>query len=340
MSDSITVWLSGSLAVISCSSAFILSLQRTWLHKSQQKDPAPLRFDTQRDPNSPVADDSNRLTRLTFSTLTLTLLSALNFYDIVKGKQQEDDWSLTAAYCIQFVSWLYATVMVLVSRRYRFPNEWGWILNVHLSIVFSMTWCIAIYNIYESFVLQPNDTWIHMLPTIIFLVLGSDLLYTTLTVARGPRFLDENGRQVNSINVASIFSFLYFQWATPLIHLAFKNKKLSDEDLPILPPLFRGYNLYYIFGESRGKSLLKRIYLSNRHAINIQVILAFVTSLVYYAPAYFVNQLLVLIQSMNGKENTDSIRKGFVIVSSLGATIFILGILVGQLWYYGNTNIQ
>lgn len=339
MSDSITVWLSGSLALISCSSAFILSLQRVWLHKSQQKDTAPLRFDTQRDPTSPVTDDSNRLTRLTFGTLTLTLLSALNFYEVIKEKKQEEDWLLTASYCIQFVSWLYASVLVIVSRRYRFPSEWGWILNAHLSIIFSMTWFISIYNAYNSYVLTPNDSWIHMLPTVLSVLLGSDLLYTTVTVSRGPNFLDENGRRVNGINVASIFSRLYFQWATPLIHLAFKKQKLVDEDLPVLPPLFRGYNLYYIFGESRGKSLVKRIYLANTRAILVQTILAVVTSMGYYAPAYFVNQLLVLLQSMNGKEDPVSIRKGFLIVLSLGATIFILGILVGQLWYYGNTKI-
>lgn len=332
-----TIWLSGALALTACSSAFILSLQRTWLHKTQQSDPAPLRFDDKRDYTQPFADDSHRLTRLTFATFTLTVLSALNFYNVITLHRQEE-WALTASYCAQFISWLYAAVLVLVSRRHKFPSEWGWILNVHLCIFYTMAWCIAFYNIYEAFVLNPNDSWLHMLPTILSTLLGTDLVYTTATVSRGPPFLDENGKQVASINVASIFSFLYFQWVTPLVHLAFKNQKLTDDDLPTLPPLFRGYNLYYIFGATRGKSLLKRIYISNKPAIIIQIVLAIVTSLAYYIPAYFVNQLLILIQSMNGKEDNDSIRKGFVIVASLGASIFILGVVVGQLWYYGKTN--
>lgn len=338
MSDNqnLSIWLSGALAVISCSSAFILSLQRTWLHRSQQQDPAPLRFDDKRDYTVPVADDTHRLTRITFATLTLTALAALDFYNVIQQAQGKEDYLwLTAVAATQLVAWLYATVLVLVSRRHKFPSEWGWILNVHLCILFTMTWCIAVYNVYEAYVNNPNDNWLHMLPTLLAVLLGTDLVYTTATAPRGPPYLDEHGKQVAGINVASIFSFLYFQWVTPLVQLAYKNKKLNNEDLPTLPPPFRGYNLYYIFGATRGKSLLKRIYASNSRAINIQIVLAVVTSLVYYAPAYFVNQLLVLIQSMDGKEDTISIRKGFVIVISLGVTIFVLGIVVGQLWYYG-----
>ena len=335
MSDSTLVWLSGAFALIACSSAFLLSLQRIWLHKSQQRDPAPLRFDTQRDLSTPVADDAHRLNRLTFGTLVLTLISALNLYDIINNRQPEENWTLTAAYCAQFVSWLYTTVLALVSRRHKFPNAWGWILNVHLAVLFGITWCIAIYNFYEAVVFRSTDSWITMLPTVLSVLIGSDLLYTTMTVPRGQLFLDENGKQVAGINVASIFSFLYFQWCTPLINTAYGKQKLTDDDLPTLPPLFRGYNLYYVFGESRGKSLLKRIYLSNKFAIIAQVILCTINSLLYYTPAYFVNQLLVLIQSMEGESDPESVRKGFLIVACLGAVIFILGIFVGQLWYYG-----
>ncbi|KAL7329191.1 hypothetical protein PS15p_207334 [Mucor circinelloides] len=341
MADSIPVnaWLSGSLALVTCGSAFVLSLQRTYLHKSQQIDRAPLVFDTKRDTSVPVADDDARFVRLTFGTLTLTLLSALDFYHAVM-QQQTSDWWITASACAQFVAWLYASVLVLVARRHRFPSEWGWIINVHLCIFYTMIWCIAVYDVYDAYVINPSDNWIHMLPRLLALILGSDLVFTTATTPRGAPFVDEHGRQVAAIDVASIYSFLYFSWVTPLINLAYKNKKLTDEDLPTLPPLYRGHNLYYIFGATRNKSLLKRIYTTNKKAITIQIVLAFTTSLVYYVPAYFVNRLLTLIQDMNGVEDDVSIRKGFVIVASLGATILILGILVGQLWYYASSSLQ
>ncbi|KAG2237662.1 P-loop containing nucleoside triphosphate hydrolase protein [Thamnidium elegans] len=337
--STISVWLSGTLAVVTCCSAFILSLQRIWLHKTQQVDPTPLRFDTKRDYTQPIADDAHRLTRVTFATLVLTSLSALNFYNVVHQHQQ-NNWSLTAASCVQFISWLYATVLVLVSRRHKFPSEWGWILNVHLCIFYTVAWCISLYYIYEAFVLNPNDSWLHMLPTVISILFSTDLVYTTATASRGPPFLDEQGRKVASINVTSIFSFLYFDWVAPLVHLAYEKQTLTDDDLPTLPPLYRGYNLYYIFGATRGKSLLKRIYTTNRKAIIIQIVLAVITSLGYYVPAFFVNQLLRLIQTMDGKVDTELMRKGFIIVASLGASIFILGIAVGQLWYYASSSVQ
>lgn len=333
-SETIQAWLSGGLAAIACSSAFILSLQRIHLHKTQNIDPAPLRFDTKRDPSAPVHDDENRLTRLTFGTLILSLIAAFNFYDTVSAKKS-DNWITIASVCAQFVTWLYAFVLVLVSRRYVFPNKWGWILNVHLCILYTAMWCISIYDVYQAYVVHPSDSWLHMLPTLLTLLLSTDLVYTTSTVPRGPPFVDENGKQVNGISQSSIFSYFYFSWVTPLIKYAYKKKNLTDNDLPTLPPLYRGYNLYYIFGATRGKSLLKRIYLTNKTAIIIQIILAIVTSLLYYAPAFFINKLLILIQSMNGNEDTESIRIGLVIVSSLGVTIFVLGVLTAQLWYYG-----
>ncbi|KAI8378125.1 P-loop containing nucleoside triphosphate hydrolase protein [Choanephora cucurbitarum] len=332
-------WLSGALASYVCSSAFVLSLQRIQLHKSQQKDSAPLRFDTARDNSIPISDDGHRLTRLTFGTALLTALSIFNLYDHMKQGEFED-WLLTASYCAQFIAWLYVSVLVLVSRRHRFPSEWGWILNVHLCIYYLFAWCIAIHDTYEAYVTNPADSWIHMLPTVLSLMIGTDLFYTTATTQRGAPFVDENGKQVAGVGVASVFSILYFEWVTPIVNLAYRKKTLSDEDLPTLPPLYRGYNLYYIFGATRGFSLLKRIYITNRRAIIIQIILAIITSLAYYAPAFFVNQLLTLIQQMNGKNDTESIRKGFLIVASLGVAIFVLGLAVGQLWYYASSSVQ
>ncbi|KAL7329109.1 hypothetical protein PS15p_207267 [Mucor circinelloides] len=341
MTDSIPVnaWLSGSLALVTCGSAFVLSLQRTYLHKSQQMDRAPLVFDTKRDTSVPVADDDARFVRLTFGTLTLTLLSALDFYHAVM-QQQTSDWWITASACAQFVAWLYASVLVLVARRHRFPSEWGWIINVHLCIFYTMIWCIAVYDVYDAYVINPSDNWIHMLPRLLALILGSDLVFTTATTPRGAPFVDEHGRQVAAIDVASIYSFLYFSWVTPLINLAYKNKKLTDEDLPTLPPLYRGHNLYRLFGKTRGNSLLRRIYLVNREQVVIQIVLAILLSSSYFAPAFFVNRLLTLIQDMHGHGDDASIRKGFVIVACLGATVMISGLLMGRLWYIATSSVQ
>ncbi|CAO3621789.1 unnamed protein product [Mucor fragilis] len=336
MTDNIPVnaWLSSALALVTCGSAFVLSLQRTYLHKSQQMERAPLVFDKQRDPSAPVVDDDARFVRLTFGTLTLTLLTALDFYQtVIQQQRQTSDWWTTASACVQFVAWLYASVLVLLARRHRFPSEWGWILNVHLCVFYTMIWCIAVYDVYDAYVIHPSDSWIHMLPRLLALILGSDLVFATATTPRGAPFLDGQGRKVVAMDVASIYSFLCFSWVNPLVHLAYKNKKLTDQDLPTLPPLLRGHNLYHLFGKTRGNSLLRRIYLMNRKEVVVQIVLAALLSLSYFAPAYFVNRLLTLIQDMDGQKQDASIRKGFVIVACLGAAVMVSGLLMGQLWY-------
>ncbi|KAI8979516.1 hypothetical protein BDF20DRAFT_906115 [Mycotypha africana] len=335
----ISALLSGILALIICSSAVILAVQRSHLHRSQSTDSAPLRFDHKRDLSAPHNDDTHRLTRITFGTIILSALAALTFYKVVNS-QEPSNWTVIAVACTQFIAWLYTTVLVLVSRRYCLPNDWGWTLNVHLFIIYIVFWSIAAQDLYEAYVNSPSESWIHMLPNILSVLIGTDLVYTTATTERGPPFVDDAGKQVAGINVASIFSYFYYQWVTPLIDLAYKKKSLNDDDLPTLPPEFRGHNLYYIFGATRGKSLMKRIILVKKNAFIIQFILAIFTSLAYYAPAFFVNQLLQLIEKMNGVKDSESLRKGFVIVAFLGITIFTLGLMVGQLWYYASSCVE
>ncbi|KAG1381714.1 hypothetical protein G6F61_002924 [Rhizopus arrhizus] len=334
----ITIGLSSAQAAVVTLSAFVLSLQRVHFHKSQHIDPAPLRFDTKRNLTVPTTDDATRLNRLTFGTLILMLLSVFNFYKTMDDQQL--DWYTQAYGCIQFISWLYASVLILVSRGYRFPSQWGWVLNVHLFVFYLVHWLIAIYSMYMAVVSNPNDTMVHMLPAVLYFIIGTDLVYTSGSADKGAPFLDEKDKPVIGIEVASIFSFLYFQWATPLVHLAYENQKLTDQDLPSLPATYRGYNLFYIFGESRGMSLLKRVYRANRGPIIIQVIMALLSSMFYYLPAYFVKQLLVLIEAMKGEADQEDLRKGLLLVVGLGTTIFVCGLITGQLWYYASSNVQ
>ncbi|CEG65978.1 hypothetical protein RMATCC62417_02643 [Rhizopus microsporus] len=337
MSDSVfAIGTTSALALVTASSSFILTLQRIYFHKSQQKDLSPLQFDTKRDLTVPITDDTNRLNRLTFSTLVIALLSAFNFYTAVDKDNNSHDWIKVASACVQFIAWLYAFVLVLVSRRHQFPNEWGWILNTHLFIFYFAAWCVAIYNLYSALVLNPNDTLIHLLPNVLAVILGADLICSTGSADKGPQFLDEEGRPVIGVESTSIFSFLSFRWVSPLVTYAYNNKKLTEDDLPSLPPLFRGYNLFYIFGASKGKSLVRRIYLANRRAIIIHVTLAIVSSILYYLPAFFINRLLFLIQDMKGEEDSESLRKGFLLVIGVALTLFIIGLTTSQVWYYAS----
>ena len=80
-----------------------------------------------------------------------------------------------------------------------------------------------------------------------------------------------------------------------------------------------------------------RILKANQTAIIIQVIAALVASFMYYLPAYFIGQILFLIQEMGaGKHKETGYRDGFLLVLGLGTCIVSLGVVIGQLWYWGN----
>ena len=282
--------------------------------------------------------DSDRVPRLCFETVIITAISVYNLYVCVQAlsdsnrSQQALYDVLGAAFVL--AAWVYALALALTSRRYRLPNDWGFVINVHLCIVYFISWCYYGWILYDTW--RSNPTWSNGMPKLICFLFTCDLLYITSTIKRGAPFLDENDHIVSSVNVSSVFGFLFFTWIRPLVKYAYKARKLNENDLPTLPPIYRGYNLFYIFGESRGHSLLRRIWDANRVAILLQIVLALLSSVVYYVPHFYTNRLLQLIQDMGeGRRRENGIEEGFMIVIQQGISFVLLGLNIGQLWYWG-----
>ncbi|KAI8149056.1 P-loop containing nucleoside triphosphate hydrolase protein [Fennellomyces sp. T-0311] len=342
-------WLATGLATTTCLSALILSVQRAYDHKARRQeeagpDPSPLHFDDKRDLSVPYAD-IDRTSRISFESVVLLFFSAYDLY--LNVQSVSDDRSKLGVYSVMGASftlaaWLYTFVLALTSQRYRLPNDWGFVLNCHICAISFTALCGAGYQLYA--LTQETQDWVpwaKAVPRLLAVLLTADILYVTSTINRGPPFLDENGHAVTTVNVSSIASFLFFTWVTPLVNYAFGKQRLEMDDLPTLPPNYRGYNLFFLFGQARGRGLLYRIYRANRTAIIIQVITAFVSAIIYYCPAFFVNQLLVLIQDMAAGQRLETgMRDGFLIVMGLGAATVILAVIVGQLWYWAASSVQ
>lgn len=342
-------WVSGSLPIVTCISAITLSIQRGLYHKCQLQEEGsiflsngirqPFQTDQKRDLSVPF-DDRNRITRITYCTLMLTMLSAMDLYaNVAHVKNEPDDIYLIASATYVFISWLYASVLVITSRRYRLPNAWGWILNVHLCVIYTVALVFSLYQFWLDVITKsPDMGWLKCLSFILPILLCLDLVYVTVTMKQGPPFLDEKDRPVCNINVDSIFGRLSFSWVTKVVRVVSKKKgDMSDNDLPVLTPEFRAHNIFYVFGASRGKnSLLYRVCKANSADIITQVILAIIASGLYYAPAFFMNRLLQLLQDMsNGVHYEDAMKYGTLILIGMGVSIVILGMVTGQLWYYG-----
>ncbi|CAO3630134.1 unnamed protein product [Mucor hiemalis] len=250
---------------------------------------------------------------------------------------------IASSVCV-FVSWLYAFILALVSRRYRLPNAWGWVLNVHLFIIYSVAWTFSLYRFWQIIIIaSPNMGWIESLPYLLPVIFTTDLVYVTGGVKQGPPFLDENDRQVCNVDVESIFGQLIFEWVTPVVKgIARKGAEVTDADLPVLTSGYRAHNIFYSFGETRGESsLFLRLIKANQFAFTAQVLLSIVSSFLYYAPAFFMNRLLQYLQDLSqGIYIENGPKYGALIVMGMGASILVLGILVGQLWYYASVVLQ
>ncbi|KAL9538569.1 hypothetical protein MBANPS3_010833 [Mucor bainieri] len=345
------VWFSGALVITACTSALVLSVQRGLYHKRIQLEDNPiqhhLKLDVKRSPHVPYAD-TNRLNRITYLTAFLTALAAWQLKMDVQEQQrhqQVDMWSLSSSVFI-FVSWLYALVLALMSRRYTLPNRWGWVLNVHLCILYSVAWVGSVCTLWQVVALsqqQDDLSWIQCLPYLLPVILGLDLVFVTLTVKQGPPFLDAQGREVCNINVESIFGILFMNWCTKVVHAvtAEKTQQVSDQDLPTMTPSYRAHNLFYTFGASRGDNLILRLIKGNSSAILMQVGLSLFASVLYYAPAFFMNRLLQFLQDYNeGIDFEHPVQYGVLIVLGMGISIVALGIFVGQQWYFASCAVQ
>ena len=338
-------WIALAFASVACSSAIILSLQRVYDHKTKRQEeagpePSPLHFDDKRDLTVPFADN-DRTGRISLENAVLLSFSIYDLYSTVQSLSS--DRSTFQIYnvvgiALSLTTWVYAFALALTSQRHKLPDGWGFVLNCHLCAIYFIAWCASIYNFYA--LTQRTDDWITWsegVPQLVGLLLSIDLLYITSTARRGQPFLDENGRVVARVNVSSVFSFLFFTWLQPLIDVAHKKKQLEYDDLDTVPLFHRGYNLFYLFGATRGRGLLYRIFKANQTAITVQAVTAFVASLMYYLPAYFIGQILLLIQEIDaGKHRETGYRDGFLLVLGLGVCIVALGVIVGQLWYWGN----
>jgi hypothetical protein len=321
------IWLSGTLVVVSSISSIVLSIQRGISHSV---------VDKQRDPTDPFAD-TQRLTRITCSTLLLTVLACTN---LIHALQHDDHHAILALACVA-VSWLYALVLTLLSRHYRLPDPWGWTLNVHLFVIYLASLVVALVSAFQQIIVgHPNMPWIHALPYLLSVFLTLDLVHVTATVKQGARYLDDqHGRIVSSENISSIWGTLFFNWATPIFtEIAQKRGDFSDVDLPILTMPYRASNVFYRFCVSPKKSpsLFRRLVAANQKSLMMQVALAIVASMLYYLPTFLMNRMLQFLQDISeGSVSEHIVMKGALLVAGMGLSIVMMGITNAQLWYYG-----
>ncbi|OAD72486.1 hypothetical protein PHYBLDRAFT_65471 [Phycomyces blakesleeanus NRRL 1555(-)] len=293
--------------------------------------------DQKRNLSVPFSDNS-RIPRITFGTLGLVIVTGQSLYGVLSNFPQspsDEDVGNVISTIAVFSSWLYAFVLCLFSQNHQFPNNWGWTLNVHLFILYLVTFSLSVYSLVISIWNFPGQSFYQGVPLLLCALISTDLVYVTGMAEYGPPFIDETNREVTSSQVCSIASSLIFNWSYSVIRTAYKKNSLSEKDLPVLEASDRGRNLMTIFGLHPEKKLVHRIAVANSGSLLVQGLAAFVSAFLFYIPAYFVNRILLLVQDISDGEVDDTtMGKTFSSVFYLALSIVILGIITSQLWYW------
>ncbi|KAG0179987.1 hypothetical protein DFQ28_002186 [Apophysomyces sp. BC1034] len=321
-----SLWLSAGLAVTAgCSASVLLSqrlTRRPWY-------PTGIVVDSERDYSVPFNANGHRF-RMLFDTIVLVLNTSGEFYMVLR-KENIEGMAMSGtmlASVLALLSWLYALTLVLASRRQRLPSEWGWTINLHLFVLCFVGLCTSIYDTI-FYVDTTKITFQEGLPLVLAILMNTDLVYVTATIQRGPPFLCD-GKPVIGVGVSSIYGHLCFSWISPLIKAINLD---SHAWLPLLPPTYRAFNLLVRLDTYRTKSLLMKLFMVDRAHIIIQILLALVTSSLYYAPAYFVNRLLTFMQSIEKDPMPADRSEGLSLVFGIAAATLLAEVVLCQLMY-------
>lgn len=335
-------WSSTVVTSVALVSSLVLSIQRAISHSKVSIEYGQI-FKTDKRRDESQFSDDERQKRLVPGT---AILSGLAVYQLILSVQsfkssteQPNPFLFNVLGAIfQLVAWLYALALAVMCRRYRLPDNWGWVLNVHLCIFYLAGFGVSAYNFVLSVGAFREQPLSYSLYLFAWLFISWDLLFVTATTPRGAPFIDDGGRPVSPVTVSSCFSFIYFSWVTPLISMTYRKNQLDPDDLPTLPSTYRGHNLFYAFKKNRGERLFPRLVKANTAGLVVQVTTAMFGAALYYAPPFVMNRLLILITNIkkdHAENDPSRISEGYLYVFYLFVLSSIIGLTTAQTWYWG-----
>ncbi|KAI8576230.1 hypothetical protein K450DRAFT_302879 [Umbelopsis ramanniana AG] len=340
-------WSAIVVAAVAVISALVLSIQRAISHSKASIEYGQIFKSDKRRDESQFSDDE-RQKRLVPGTIILTALAVyqliLSVQDFKNTAEEPNPFLFNVLAAIfQLVSWLYALSLTIMCSRYRLPDTWGWVLNVHLCIFYLAAFGDAAYKVVSAIYSMSEQPLSYSLYLFAWLFISWDLLFVTGTTPRGAPFVDEEGKPVSPVTVSSCFGFIFFSWVSPLISMTYNRNQLELDDLPILPATYRGRNLFYAFKKNRGERLFPRLVKANVAGLTVQVSTAMIGAALFYAPPFAMNQLLVLITDIkndHAEHDSSRVSQGYYYVFLLFILSLLIGLTTAQTWYWGASSIQ
>ncbi|KAG2178689.1 hypothetical protein INT44_001842 [Umbelopsis vinacea] len=256
------------------------------------------------DPNQAFSD-AERQKRLIPVTLTIAawrFYAFVTYYQSLGENTSNEMIGVLALEACLVLGWVYALVLAVLCWYHRLPDQWGWVLNIHLCVFYLAAWTGLSYTLGRILILPNGAPTLEILALFIIWMLNFDLLFVTATTRRGPSKIDKDGRPIQLSETNSLFGKVTFLWTYSIVQLAQIGRQLENDDLPTLQPSHRAQVLFQNIKKSRGMRIMNRLLLINWRTIAVQMTATAVASVLRYAPPYIMNRILVLLTTMEKGE--------------------------------------
>lgn len=202
-------------------------------------------------------------------------------------------------------------------------------------------------------------------PSLVLLLLSAVLQFTAFILAGttprcAPLLHPSTKSPVTLISSCSPLSYIFFGWISPVLAqglaAAKKDESVAEKDLPILPSQDRAANQWEMIKGSKHlmekspkgiNPLLWRILVVNKTLFFWQAALASLNSVLYYLPAFFLQQIvhflelreqITLPEDPNSEYTSSS--WGYLFCAGLLVSAVTEALVAGQLWFVSNSMLS
>ncbi|CAE6396057.1 unnamed protein product [Rhizoctonia solani] len=279
--------------------------------------------------------------------------------------------------CLQVTFFVYLLVLSVCSLHTRDISA-HWDLTMHCSALSTLVWiALLIAKVLPRtprFTSQSQgsssaETWMEWLVLLFLLVVAT--ISSTTNRAPPVYFPPERVYLLKSLdslapgttdNVvgevqASVASVLLFSYVTPIVMLGYHAASMEIRDLPILTASMRAPHIYSTMRSTmrriklarrwRGKpgsgyELLYQLVYANRGTFLLQIFLSATSAVLYYAPAWFLRELVKFLELTRSTENPQNIDRawGWMYCGGLLLSGILVYLITGQLWSISTTTLQ
>lgn len=177
----------------------------------------------------------------------------------------------------------------------------------------------------------------------------SDQIYAEKTLATSTTRVPDN---VCGLPSGSVWDVLLFSYTTKVVLLGYTAESLEIGDLPIVPADMRSTTIYLNIRNAMkriklpgnwhpavgsGWALLYRLMVVNAGMLILEFVLAAVSAVLFYAPAFFLQRL---VRFMEVAQPGDDRSWGWFYCAGLFGSNAITYLITGQLWSISTTTLQ